>query len=46
MTPELQDRLLTALERPHRLGMIGGELWDQLAHCASFSRVLGQVTCG
>ena len=44
MTPELQDRLLTALERPHRLGMIGGELWDQLAHCASFSRVLGQVS--
>ena len=44
MTPELQDRLLAALERPHRLGMIGGELGDQLAHCASFSRVLGQVS--
>jgi 16S rRNA (guanine527-N7)-methyltransferase len=43
MTPELQDRLFAALERPHRLGMIGGELGDQLAHCASFSRVLGQV---
>lgn len=44
MTPELQDRLLAALERPHRLGMIGGDLEDQLAHCASFSRVLGQVS--
>ena len=43
MTPELQDRLFAALERPHRLGMIGGELGDQLAHCVSFSRVLGQV---
>ena len=43
MNPELQDRLFAALERPHRLGMIGGELEDQLAHCASFSRVLGQV---
>ena len=43
MNHELQDRLRAALERPHRLGMIGGELEDQLAHCASFSRVLGQV---
>lgn len=43
MNPELQERLTTALERPHRLGMIGGELEEQLAHCASFSRVLARI---
>lgn len=43
MNPELRDRLTTALERPHRLGMIGGELDAQLAHCASCARVLAGV---
>ncbi len=43
MTPELQRDLLAALERPHRLGTIGGNLEEQLAHCASFSSVLAEV---
>ena len=43
MNPDLQRDLMSALERPHRLGTIGGNLEDQLAHCASFSSVLGQV---
>ena len=42
MNPDLQRDLLAALERPHRLGTIGGDLVEQLAHCASFSAVLGQ----
>ena len=42
MNPDLQRRLIAALERPHRLGTIGGDLEEQLAHCASFSAVLGQ----
>ncbi|KAG1649058.1 Sporulation initiation inhibitor protein Soj [Nymphon striatum] len=46
MTPELKSILLEALERPHRLGMIGGDLEEQLAHCASFSSVLAQVVHG
>ena len=43
MNPDLQRDLLDALERPHRLGTIGGNLEEQLAHCASFSSVLNQV---
>lgn len=43
MNPELQEAVFAALERPHRLGMIGGKLEDQLAHCASWSRVLAGV---
>jgi len=43
MTPELWSDLLAALERPHRMGTIGGDLEEQLAHCASFSSVLRQV---
>jgi len=43
MKPELQRDLMAALERPHRLGTIGGDLEEQLAHCASFSSVLEQV---
>lgn len=43
MTPEIHRDLIEALERPHRLGTIGGDLEEQLAHCASFSSVLGQV---
>lgn len=43
MNPDLHRQLLAALERPHRLGTIGGDLEEQLAHCASFSSVLGQV---
>ena len=43
MNPDLQRDLLAALERPHRLGTIGGDLEEQLAHCASFSSVLSQV---
>ena len=43
MTPDLQRDLLAALERPHRLGTIGGNLEEQLAHCASFSSVLEEV---
>ena len=42
MNAELQRRVRAALERSHRLGMIGGDLDDQLAHCASFVRVLGE----
>lgn len=34
-----------ALERSHRLGMIGGDLEEQLAHCAGFSFVIDRV-CG
>lgn len=41
MRPSLQ-RLREVLERPHGLGMIGGELDDQLAHCVSFSLVIAQ----
>ena len=37
------DDVRVALERPHRLGTIGGDLEEQLAHCASFSSVLAQV---
>ena len=43
MNSDLQRDLLAALERPHRLGTIGGDLEEQLAHCASFSSVLAQV---
>jgi len=43
MTPELERKLLAALERPHRLGTIGGVLEDQLAHSASFSSVLADL---
>jgi len=43
MKPELQRDLMAALERPHRLGTIGGDLEEQLAHCASFSSVLSQL---
>lgn len=45
MNPELRRRLYAALERAHHLGMIGGELEDQLAHCASFSSLVAEV-CG
>lgn len=40
MDTELQRRLVAALERPHRLGMIGGDLADHVAHAASFGSVL------
>lgn len=43
MTDSLQSRVRTALERSHRLGMIGGDLDEQLAHCASFFRAIEQV---
>ena len=43
MNPDLQRELMAALERPHRLGTIGGDLEEQLAHCASFSSVLADV---
>ena len=43
MNPDLQRDLLAALERPHRLGTIGGDLEEQLAHCASFSSVLTEI---
>lgn len=43
MNPELRRDLLAALERPHRLGTIGGDLEEQLAHCASFSSVLADL---
>lgn len=43
MNPELRRDLMAALERPHRLGTIGGDLEEQLAHCASFSSVLAEV---
>jgi 16S rRNA (guanine527-N7)-methyltransferase len=43
MIPELERDLMAALERPHRLGTIGGVLEEQLAHSASFSSVLGQL---
>jgi len=46
MTPDLQRDLLAALERSHRLGTIGGDLEEQLAHCASFSSVLAEVLGG
>lgn len=46
MHPELQRDLMVALERPHRLGTIGGDLEEQLAHCASFSSVLAQMRPG
>lgn len=43
MTPELRDRLATILERPHRLGMIGGDLGRQIDHCQAFLAVLGEI---
>lgn len=43
MTPELRDRLAAILERPHRLGMIGGELDRQLDHCQAFLEVVNEV---
>lgn len=46
MTFGLQRDLMAALERPHRLGTIGGDLEEQLAHCASFSSVLADVVAG
>jgi 16S rRNA (guanine527-N7)-methyltransferase len=46
MTSGLQRSLMAALERPHRLGTIGGDLEEQLAHCASFSSVLAEVMAG
>ncbi len=46
MTPDLHRDLLAALERPYRLGTIGGDLEEQLAHCASFSSVLTEVLAG
>ena len=46
MNPDLQRDLMAALERPHRLGTIGGDLEEQLAHCASFSSVLAEVLDG
>ena len=42
MEPRLQA-VFEALERPHRLGMIGGDLEEQLAHCASFSLVIAKL---
>jgi len=46
VNPELKRDLLAALEHPHRLGTIGGNLEEQLAHCASFSSVLAQLVDG
>ena len=43
MDSELKRDLMAALERSHRLGTIGGNLEEQLAHCASFSSVLARV---
>lgn len=43
MRPDLRRDLMVALERPHRLGTIGGDLEEQLAHSASFSSVLASV---
>lgn len=43
MSDSLQGRVRPALERPHRLGMIGGDLDDQLAHCAGFLAVIDAV---
>lgn len=42
MAPD-QVPLEQALSRAHQLGMIGGELEEQLAHCAGFSSVLGRI---
>lgn len=43
MDEELQRRLMAALERPHRLGMIGGDLTDHVAHATGFSAVLAEL---
>ena len=43
MNHDLQSDLMVALERSHRLGTIGGDLKEQLAHCASFSSLLAQL---
>lgn len=43
MTPDVEEQLLAALERPHRLGMIGGELVEQLSYCSRFSTALAQL---
>lgn len=40
MSTELQRRVRGALERAHRLGTIGGDLDEQLAHSESFGAVL------
>jgi len=44
MNTDLRRDLVEALERPHRLGTIGGDLEEQLAHCASFSSVLAELS--
>ena len=46
MPPVNLEDVSAALERAHRLGTIGGDLEEQLAHCASFSSVLEQVVEG
>ncbi len=43
MTPDVEQQLMAALERPHRLGMIGGELDEQLQHCLRFSTALAAM---
>jgi len=39
MDEELQRRILAALERPHRLGMIGGDLADHVAHATYYAEL-------
>lgn len=43
MNDPLQGGVRAALERPHRLGMIGGDLDEQIAHCAGFLLIVDQV---
>jgi len=40
---DLQRRLLSALERPHRLGMLGGDLDEHVRHGLAFAQILEQL---
>lgn len=43
MKSDIEERLLAALELPHRRGMIGGDLREQVAFCASYQSVMDPV---
>lgn len=43
MTSDLQRRLRSALERPHRLGMLGGNLDEHVGHGLAFAQILDEL---
>lgn len=43
VSSDLQRRLRSALERPHRLGMLGGDLDEHVRHGLAFAQILDQL---